>query len=244
MNVEQARARARIRGQITACPICPAPFTGPTPAQFVVLWDQPPDQQQDSKLRSAFSSLRVDLAESALVTYVGCPDHTRAQLELAQCRWVLTLGATPLKFFRSDLHVTKVHGHPFYAWPGEGTAADGLAIFPWMHPGSVLHDRRVHRRWMAELELFWMLLGTGEGWFDARPQDCWRCGKGWWINGEEGLPYCEEHGREELGRLDALEEEQRVRAQMGEQELLIAGVAPKPLTRNQQDKRRRELALR
>lgn len=252
MDVAQARARAQVRGQVLRCADCPAPFVGPTPATFAILVD-PLDKQTDSKLRSVFSGLRIDLAEHALIVSVGqCREHVGPQLGLAGSRWVLALGASALHYFRPDLKVTHLHGRPFYAYPDQAPEEKAMVVFPAFHPGSVLGYRSNERPWRADLGEFWRLVGLGRGWFDARDTRCWKCGKDWWVNTNEGLPWCEEHGRAEFERLDEVEAQEQVRAQMREQGgMLVEGegervtdVAPKGLTRNQGDKRRRELALR
>lgn len=261
MDADQARKRVTVRGLVSTCARCPnpadcrVPFSGPSPARFAILGEapgrdevargQPFVGQSGSLLRKTFSRHRIDLADQALIANtVSCfaghtpptSDETRAcrlnadlQLSLAGCDWVLTLGAHALAHFHADLRITEIHGNPLFG----RVAGRDVWVYPAMHPAAVLRYQGNTRAWNDDIDGFVRLLERGLGpWPDGCPTECCRCGGGeGHVWAENGLVYCARHLPKE-------------KAPTSEQEVMLAGVRPKELTRNQQDKRRRELALR
>lgn len=144
---DTAFQRRRVRDQILNCHRCPlrvtctkpTPFTGPTPAELVVIGEAPGmEEDRDGRpfvgasgrfIRGLLSDYRIDPGAAFTMNSVSCrPPGNRspkiseleacrgnydAQLRVAEARFVLLLGATALSTVRPDLKVTQIHGRPF-----------------------------------------------------------------------------------------------------------------------------------
>lgn len=258
MNVEQARKRVSVRKLVNGCARCPneqscrVPFSGPSPARFAILGEAPGKDEvangqpfigpSGSLLRRTFSRHRIDLSTQALIAntvscFAGhtppttvekaaCRLNADLQLSLASCDWVLTLGAHALSHFHPDEKVTEVHGKPLFG----RVAGKDVWVFPAIHPAAVLRYQGNTRMWDQDIAEFVRLLERGMGpWPDGVDDACSRChgpGDEW---ADNGLVYCTRHLPKRLVE------------QPPDQTVMLPGV---PLTRAQEDRRRKVLAHR
>lgn len=145
-----------------ACDLCsvgsgPIPFSGPDPARVAVLGEAP-GRQEDEKgepfvgrsgelLRELLVEAGFDLAELFFFNAASCfPDGTptreqvhscspnwRAQLELADPAWVLTLGNTALWTIRPGVKISRARRQVFWH--------HGRYWMPTYHPSAALRAR-------------------------------------------------------------------------------------------------------
>lgn len=119
----------------------------------------------------------------------ACRGNLDAQMDVANCPYVILAGNTALWQWRADLTVTKSNGVVF--------VRDGRAFMPILHPSYVLRQQ-----WGDERKEVVDALGNmrsivegdlGLGWFFGRTCSAPGCGE--WLDhyDPEGVPWCERH---------------------------------------------------
>lgn len=161
--------------------IRPVPFRGPAPSPWMILTEAPGmTEVKYGKpllgavgfwLKQAFSDLNLpDLGQWFIANAVCCPPegdhpvpadlhscvaHLRAQVRLADPRWILTLGAPSLAATGVTAKVTQVHGRPFFMPAGPFA---NRWIFPTFHPMIVQRDESKSPVVLADLDILGRLL--------------------------------------------------------------------------------------
>lgn len=156
------------------------PFRGPTPARLMMLGEAPGGMEDRTSrpfigpsgqliARMLLDAGLPPIAEWFVTNPVCCrsegpprPEHLsaclsnlRAQLNLANPEWVLTLGAVALSATGMKGKVTQVHGRPFYCPAGPFI---GRWVLPTYHPAAALRDPAVAPRIGADLSTLRNLL--------------------------------------------------------------------------------------
>jgi len=99
----------------------------------------------------------------------SCRQNMLDQLALSAPAPVLVLGSTALGTFRSDLKITKAHGHVFNR--------DGRVLFVTFHPAAALYQRDRLPLIQADLARFAEVVAAGEGWARHILDQCVACEK-------------------------------------------------------------------
>ncbi len=171
----------------------PVPFSGPAPADFAILGEAP-GREEDEKgrpflgaagklLRSSLEAVGLNPERAFIFNTCCCfPDGTPTTGQVATCRPnmldqlalsgtgpVLVLGSTALGAFRSDLRITKAHGHVF--------TKDGRVLFVTFHPAAALYQRDRLPLIQADLARFAQVVEAGEGWARHILNQCVACEK-------------------------------------------------------------------
>lgn len=128
----------------------------------------------------------------------ACRGNLTASLDATDVEFILLVGATSLRAFRTDLTLADVHGQVF-VWQGR------WVVMPVWHPSAILRDDDLRDRWVRDLKR-WAWIVSGEGDPLAEPWE--RCGSDkcnwialWWDR--DGVGYCANHqrkGMKEWGR--------------------------------------------
>lgn len=171
----------------------PVPFSGPTPAAFAILGEAP-GREEDEKgrpflgaagklLRSSLEAVGLDPERAFIFNTCCCfPDGTPTGAQVAMCRPnmldqlalsgtgpVLVLGSTALGTFRSDLKISKAHGHVF--------TKRGRVLFVTFHPAAALYQRERLPMIQADLARFAQVVEAGDGWARHILNQCVACEK-------------------------------------------------------------------
>jgi uracil-DNA glycosylase len=159
--------------------VTPVPYSGPVPATVAVVGEAPglqeniegrpfaPSGASGRLLRKTLDDGGIDLDECFICNRVQCyPDgtptmdeqrackvHLRRQLELADPKFVLVLGAVALRYFDRDLQVSTCHGHWWMRGP--------VLIFPTFHPAAALRSPEWHGRFIKDVGHFARLVAAG-----------------------------------------------------------------------------------
>ena len=168
-----------------ACKL-PVPFRGPTPA-LVTLVGEAPGRDEDNAntpfIGASGRMLMNLITEETMLRdedfficntvscrppsnrnpypkeIAACSSNLRAQMALANSKYVLLLGRTALSAFRSDALITKTHGRPF--------KLGDVTYMPTFHPAAALRDPGTEVAMRHDLTKFFFLLVHN----DAFPDD-------------------------------------------------------------------------
>lgn len=190
--------RLEVLENIVSCD-CPnkseiVPFKGPSPADLVVVGDNPGLIEVDKQmpftgpagllLRSHLEDAGFDLAAIGWMNVISCytpdtpsteaisacKDNFTAQLKMFSPKWVLLLGAVALKAIMPKLEITHARGAPFTHDDWASTI-----FFPTFHPGYGLRKKSGDRQMARDIATLRAI--TLEG--DVTPfisTVCGRCG--------------------------------------------------------------------
>lgn len=173
--------------EIISCKSCPlseasdpVPFCGPTPADIVIMGDNPGLVEQ--REGSLFAGPAGDLIKKHLrevgidPTTVGmmnviscfssdtptsseveaCGSNRNSQFELFAPKWVILLGQVALRAIRPDLHISHSRGAPFLHEDYKG-----VTFFPIYHPAYALRQVSGDRQVRHDLEVFAKMRSEG-----------------------------------------------------------------------------------
>lgn len=150
--------------------VTPVPWRGKVPSRIAVVGESPDydDNAEGQPFVGASGRLisgmleenGIDLEEVAWMNIVSCfidgtPSvgsqkacriHLRNQLELADPRWILFLGATALRFYDKDLTITEARG----SWQPQGDRS----LFFTFHPDAALRDPERHELFKKDVAKF------------------------------------------------------------------------------------------
>lgn len=219
MNRDQLLRRLAVRQQILTCQQCDlgqkaarVPFSGPTPADFIVLGEAPGASENrrgepftgmaGRLLRRMMRDAGLDERRALFVNTVSCcpwrtpkADEIRAcrpnltaQLDMAGTRFVLTVGQVALQALASDAHVRRLHGAPL--------KFGKFRVVPVYHPSYVLREpseREVVVEGMAKF-LALMMWPEGDELTDTiRGEWCVACEHKAMYWDDRLMPYCYSH---------------------------------------------------
>lgn len=185
----------------------PVPIVGTEGAEILVVGGYPTAEdaaagkpftgEAGDLLRSTLAEFGIDPAKAAFSNVVACsgdgplPEHVtfcepirELQEDWAGARWVLTVGALPLRTFAPALRTVHGLGRPFLR--------DGLVHLGTYNPSQALVDDDVHAAFRGHIELMATIMGD-EKWSTYGGDDCSVC-DAWleWIT-DDGLTWCSEH---------------------------------------------------
>lgn len=200
LNCERCELHAR-------CTL-PVPFHGPTPATIAVVGEAPGAQEDKAgqpfvgpagqMIRKHLEAVGIDPEAICWINtascfphgtpqwdhVVACAENKRAQLELADPKWVLLLGKVALRGQNRDLEIKRVRGKAFLI--------DGRVNFVTYHPSAALRNGNYERAMVEDLQNFKAMIDGGR-WTAHISDHCLVCGK-WaeWF-GEDGMALCLDH---------------------------------------------------
>lgn len=116
----------------------------------------------------------------------SCRHNLEAQLQAANCGYVLLVGATALRSFRDDLQLKRDHGWVF-SW------MDKWTIMPIYHPAAILRDRSYKIPTEQDLGRFSQLLAGGVAGIDLIEDHCVKCEGAAEMYDRDAVPYCDRH---------------------------------------------------
>lgn len=145
----------------------PVPFRGPIPPDYIVVGEAPGEQEDaEGKpfvgpagqiLMTLLKSAGLDPERALFINTVSCypvdfegkgrtpsasevkacADNLTAQLEVAQCNFILATGRVPLDALRPGLKISKAHGHPIMLGSTREEVSS-IFLMPTFHPSYVL----------------------------------------------------------------------------------------------------------
>lgn len=226
MNRDQALRRIQVKQQIRLCDQCElgktanrVPFSGPTPARYVVLGEAP-GRTEDRRLepfvglagrlmRRMMIEAGLDPFQAMFCNTVCCNPWTRApqRAEMDACRpnllaqliaadtpLLIAAGATALSSLVPDGHLRRLHGAVL--------TVDRRLVLPVYHPSFVLREPSNRPIVVKALEQMTALLaGLSADFF--RGEWCVMCEKRADTWDERQVPYCWSHRKEPAKRVTA-----------------------------------------
>lgn len=212
------------RCEIASRARAPVPFVGPTPNKIAVLGEAPgkeEDKKGRPFCGPAGRLLQEVLAETGWdpyeITYINtvscwptrtdgrgrtpspseinaCSDHRERQLQLTDARWIVVTGNVPLKAYRPDLRIGKMHGRPLLKEPNNMA----IVLLPVYHPAAVLRNPAWRKDLQADLTLYRKMV-EADDWAGLAPDTCVVCGVREedevvaWHWDSQAVPYCDLH---------------------------------------------------
>lgn len=198
----------------------PTPYAGPRTPSFCVIGEAPGPQEERRQipfcgpsgklLRAIMRDVGLDPDDVLWLNTVSCHpkkavntrtpteaeqlwcrDNMLDQLQLGNTEYVLLVGATAVKAFRSDIRVTDHHGLIFI-WQRR------YVVMPIIHPAAALRRQHYKKAIAQDLERW------GEILYDrlhltALSDRCIKCRSGAQYRDPDGVAYCWEHWRKYNG---------------------------------------------